>query len=279
MLRRSVLPSYLQQTNQPQATVKHRPFYDAGPRATTFGVAPNFGCCAVNMHQGFPKYVQAAVMSDADTIIVFLWVAGTYDVCFADGSVRLEIVTDYPLEDQMTVRVVAVSASKPKSLRIRRPHQAELTVNGAVVSDPGLTTLTTAMAAGDVFSLQAGFSVVTLHNADGTVSVRRGGLLFARKLAAKEIELGGTPPFHDREFASRDRIRHHLLLREDQVVDPVVHRIDPPGSDYYGNGLAIEVAACVPTTGERVVLSLVPYASALLRITHFPVHRPGKKEP
>ncbi|MFH0993162.1 MAG: beta-L-arabinofuranosidase domain-containing protein, partial [bacterium] len=210
---------YLQQTNQPQATVKHRPFYDAGPRATTFGVAPNYGCCAVNMHQGFPKYVQAAVMTDGDEAVVFLFVAGTYDIPFADGNVIIEIVTGYPFEDQVTIKVVAMSALTPKSLRIRRPYQAAMTVDDVTV--PGLESivLTTAMAAGNAFSLRVDFPVTTLHNVDGTASVRRGGLLFARKLAAKENELGGTPPFHDREFVSHDRTRYALILENGQVAD------------------------------------------------------------
>jgi len=270
---------YLQQTNQPLATVKHRPFYDAGPRATTFGVAPNYGCCAVNMHQGFPKYVQAAVMTDGDAAIVFLFVAGTYDIPFADGNVVIEIVTGYPFEDEMTLKVVAVTAPSPKSLRIRRPYQAPMTLDGTAVPGTESIILTMAMTAGDAFSLRIDFPIATLHNVDGTASIRRGGLLFSRKLMAKEIELGGTPPFHDREFTSRDRIRYALVLQNGQVGNPVVHHPEIPESDFYRNPMTIAVTAVIQATGERVVLPLVPYATAPLRITHFPIYRHGKTEP
>jgi len=50
---------YLQQANQVLVTRARRRWYDNGPEATLFGLESEYGCCATNFHQGFPKLARS----------------------------------------------------------------------------------------------------------------------------------------------------------------------------------------------------------------------------
>lgn len=259
---------YLQQTDQPEATVRRRGFYDAGPRSTTFGIAPNFGCCAANLHQGFPKFAAAAVLAQEAGIAIFLIAAGTYDCGFAVGSATIGITTGYPFSDRAVITVVACNVAG-KSLAIRRPFGAPATVNGGPASDAGgMILLSRDMKAGDVFELAFAFAVETAVNADGTASVLRGPVLYCHKLDAIELPLGGTAPFHDRAFVPREAKRHLLCTKAGKAVVLGV-RMPDHDPDFYQNDGGIDVAAIDEETQTRVALGLVPYGTATLRYTHF----------
>ena len=48
---------YDQQANQVVCKVSEPKVYtDNGPEANLYGLAPHFGCCTANMHQGWPKF-------------------------------------------------------------------------------------------------------------------------------------------------------------------------------------------------------------------------------
>src|SRR5262249_37282916 len=58
---------YDQQVNQVVCKVsKERVYTNNGPDANLFGLAPNFGCCAANMHQGWPKFAANLWMQTPD---------------------------------------------------------------------------------------------------------------------------------------------------------------------------------------------------------------------
>ena len=259
---------YLQQTDQPEATVKRRRFYDSGPRSTTFGVPPNYGCCAANMHQGFPKFAASAVLRDARGATVFLFVPGTYRIAVPTGSATIEVTTRYPFGDAVRIRVAHCDA-EAFALSVRRPYHAAVRLDGASVADGlGPLTLTEEMKSGDEFNLEFAFTVETHLNPDRTSSVFRGPLLYCQKLEAREIYLGGIRPFHDRAFEPVDRHRHILLVKQGEAVVEGF-REGAASDDFYQNDGGVDVAAIDLATQARVVLPLYPYGTATLRYTHF----------
>ncbi|MFA5006776.1 MAG: beta-L-arabinofuranosidase domain-containing protein [Candidatus Izemoplasmatales bacterium] len=255
---------YLQQTDQPEATVKRRRFYDSGPRSTIFGVAPNYGCCAANMHQGFPKAAATAMLLDEAGATLFLILAGTYRLVAPTGSATVVVESGYPFEDVVRIRVETVSGM-PLSLRLRRPFGAAATVDGTPFEGEVLA-LSDGMKTGDAFSVRFDFAVRTLTNPDGTRSVFRGPLLFCERLEAREVRLGGTPPFHDRAFVPASRIRHSLSTRGGEAV--VVSFEATAGTGFHDSDAVLTVAGVAPD-GTREPLSLHPYGLSPLRYTHF----------
>ena len=117
---------YDQQVNQVLCSDAERPFVNNGPRANIFGVEPNFGCCAANYHQGWPKLVSRLWMRTADGGLAAT-VLGPSLVTARVGSGESVTVleeTDYPFSDRIRFTIqTREPVIFPLSLRI--PSWAE----------------------------------------------------------------------------------------------------------------------------------------------------------
>jgi len=253
---------YVQQVNQLDASVKKHPFFDTDNYANTFGVAPNFGCCAANMHQGWPKYVHSAVMQSAAGVVVFLYVSGTYDVLLETGNVRFEVRTGYPYEFSAQIEILEHHASQDTTWTFRLPYRAKT----KVVSTLETTTIENQefvafdhLKAGDRIELFFDFPIRTISNQDATISVRQGPLLYALPFEAIETPLFGKPPFHDRAFTTNDDPHWAPLLEQGQVQ--IRDRLTSPRSIVVA-GLHLQTAATKPIT-------LIPYGQTILRVAQF----------
>ena len=58
---------YDQQPNQISCTRARRQWSTNGDESNLFGLAPHFGCCTANLHQGWPKLVSSLWMSTQDS--------------------------------------------------------------------------------------------------------------------------------------------------------------------------------------------------------------------
>jgi DUF1680 family protein len=88
------------------AVVEDRVYTTNGPDANIFGLAPNFGCCTANMHQGWPKCASHLWMRTPDkglAALVYAPCAVTTEV--AGVSVRVEVLTTYPFEETIQLRI------------------------------------------------------------------------------------------------------------------------------------------------------------------------------
>jgi len=180
---------YDQQPNQVLCTVAPRRWTINGDTSNTFGLAPNFGCCAANMHQGWPKLAATLWMATPDGGLV----AVAYAPCavhapVAGGdTVTIEEETTYPFDE--TVRLtIRAEPDRPIAfpLRLRIPAWctgARLAVNGRAegLSDleDGFVTLRRAWRDGDMVELTLPMIVRTVARPNGAVGVARGPLLFA----------------------------------------------------------------------------------------------------
>jgi DUF1680 family protein len=124
---------YDQQPNQIACTRAHRQWSTNGPDSNLFGLAPNFGCCTANFHQGWPKLTSS------------LWMAihsgGLVAVAYAPSRVRTKVngvdiavdeETDYPFNGNVQFTIHS-SRSVPFTLLMRVPvwaAAARITVDG-----------------------------------------------------------------------------------------------------------------------------------------------------
>lgn len=255
---------YVQQTNQWTCSVHKNSFFDADKYANTFGVEPNFGCCAANMHQGWPKFMSSAVWKQKNEIVIASFVSGIYQIFLKEGMVRLQIETNYPYSDEVRIHLLEVTSPKSISVRIRIPYQVKTTMirhgETSVITDKS-EILLRQLVQGGVLSLTFHFEVEVFTNPDKSVSIRRGPLLFSRPIPSKEEYLFGPRPFHDRAFVPKGEVSPVppliLGIRTDAMISRELHP-----SNFFQNRITLQLP-------ESRDISFVPYASAVLRQTHF----------
>ena len=117
---------YDQQPNQIACTRAHRQWSTNGDDANLFGLAPNFGCCTANLHQGWPKFVSSIWMATTDGGLATAAYAPS-ELHTKAGSAEVTIVeeTDYPFEGDVRFRIQVAKGTKfPLALRL--PHWAEM---------------------------------------------------------------------------------------------------------------------------------------------------------
>lgn len=100
--------------------------------AMTYGLAPNYGCCTANFNQGWPKFANMLVYATQD--------GGAAVAVFAPAVAKLEsgstveIVTDYPFGDTVTIIIKNKIKNKNMPLYVRIPGWADnATLNGTQV--------------------------------------------------------------------------------------------------------------------------------------------------
>ena len=118
---------YLQAVNEIAAKHDHPHVWKHdGDDAEKYGLAPNFGCCTANFNQGWPKFAHAIFHTTADgAIAIGILAPAKATIPAADGISKpttIEITTDYPFGDDVTIDV---DAAAPTALLVRVPAWAD----------------------------------------------------------------------------------------------------------------------------------------------------------
>ena len=173
-------------------------WWNVGPNGSTFGVAPNYECCAVNHPQGYPKFLAASYALHGDSALAHTILApASIDTTLPSGAVvSVACDTTYPFGTTLNY---TITASAPFTLVLRVPTWSatgdaavrSVKLNNAApaeapVFDPATSTLAVAIPAGDVTVLYSvAPSLNTEARANDTVAVYHGALLYA-------IDIGQT---------------------------------------------------------------------------------------
>jgi hypothetical protein len=279
-----------------------RLYTNNGPDANTFGLAPHFGCCTANRHQGWPKFAARLWMRPADGGLAALSYAPCRLETTVDGQrVRVEVAGDYPFTDLVEI---AVTAEHPAQfpIQLRIPGWAI----GATIAVDGEAPVPA--VAGSVVPVHWDWSgrhrialslparITAEARPSGAMTVTRGPLVFALAVDEQWRQIGGDEPYGDwavhpasdwnfrLELDPADPVRTLQITR--QPADAAVFttagapirlagkaRLIPAWTIHRG---AADTTPPSPRTEEgpaREVV-LLPYGAARLRVTELPWHPP-----
>ncbi|WP_236595707.1 MULTISPECIES: beta-L-arabinofuranosidase domain-containing protein [unclassified Paenibacillus] len=288
---------YDQQVNQVVCNVAKRNWVNRDD-ANTFGLAPNFGCCTANMHQGWPKLVSHLWMSTQDGGIA----AVAYAPCFVrttTGSgkqITAEVITDYPFKESIHIRL-SLQGSETFPLYLRVPawcQGAVLKINGSsqtFTTKDGYARIEREWGDGDEIDLSLPMEVKQSRRSNFAASVERGPLVYVLPITESWTCMRNRERFSDWEVYPASPWKYGLIdgtdtritISEDEIPYQPYQASNAPvrvilkGQLLPNWGFDMHSAATPPMqpkldpTQPVVDLELVPYGSARLRIGEFPV--------
>jgi hypothetical protein len=291
---------YDQQPNQILCTLHQRDWTDNGPESNLFGLAPNYGCCTSNFHQGWPKFAASVWMATADDGLAAVAYGPSEVHSTVRGGVRVSIVedTEYPFRGRihLTVRPER-DADFPLAVRI--PKWAE----GATVAVEGLSadgvqpgefyTIDRLWRSGDVVELMFPMRLRVSRSYRDSAVIERGPLVYSLKIGEEWKKLRDRTPAADWEVYPTSPWNYGLALDPAKAERSIKVREKPVGDyPFSAGGAPVELAirgrripewkmengsAAAPpaspvgSTEPLEPLTLIPYGSAKLRITTFPL--------
>ena len=293
---------YNQEPNQVECSLHRAPWTTDGPESNLFGLEPNFGCCAANFHQGWPKLTSSLWMaSPAYGNEPEGLVAAVYAPCEVQTSVRGTAVhvatdTDYPFRD--SVRITVTPAGRkgfPRRLRIPGGATgASFSVTGPAQRAPATGTfavLDRMWKPGDVVELRLPLVPRVATGYKGSVAVSRGPLVFSFPIGEEWVKLRDRGMTADWQ-AFPTRAWNYALSADAAAPGNINVQEAPVGSvPFAAKGAPVllsvkarklpkweavdGVAAAVPqspvtSTEAEETITLIPYGAAKLRITSFP---------
>jgi DUF1680 family protein len=286
---------YDQQPNQIACTRAPRQWSTNGPDSNLFGLAPNFGCCTANLHQGWPKFVESLWMATSDGgLVTTAYAPNRLHTTVSAADVTIDEDTDYPFQGVIHFAVHTIrTVSFPLLLRIPEwADKSTLALNGAStdVQQKDFYRLARTWHDGDQLTLS--FSMkprVTRWFHDAAV-FERGPLVFAlplkedwsslKQYAEKSADwqiVSRTSWNYAVQLGSCDESvsQHNVPSIPFAAVDPAV-TLSVKAKRYPAWIEQENSAGPLPGTVVRSreplqTLTLIPYGAAKLRITEFPV--------
>jgi DUF1680 family protein len=291
---------YVQQANQVICRISEDRIYtNNGPDSNIFGLEPNYGCCTSNMHQGWPKFLSHLWMrvpagdQKKEGLVAVAYGPCRLKTTVGDIPVQVHVDTAYPFDE--TIRVI-VDGRGEFPLYFRIPGWAE----GATVQvDHDALATAEPDSYFEVKRQWQGRSVVTLifpmkataeRRFNNSVAISRGPLIYSLAIGTEWSHLRGEAPHNDFTLHATTPWSYALLpdflnSLHFEKAELTGNPYDPatPGMRASVKGRllpdwGIERNAAAPppvspvTSSEAITeLCLIPYGTAKLRVTEFPV--------
>ncbi|MDD4263417.1 MAG: glycoside hydrolase family 127 protein [Firmicutes bacterium] len=285
---------YDQQANQILCTGKPHPWINNSPDANIFGLEPNYGCCTVDFHQGWPKFVAHTWLKAEDGVVLAVYAPSKLTYETVDGrEVYITEDTDYPFRDHVKLKFkMAEPAFFTLYLRdLDQKKNVKITLNGALQScsfDPrGYLCVTRTWVDGDELLLNWTLSPKLRYWQNNMVSVERGSLILAMPLGEKWVKVGGVSPALDYEvYPEKDW--NYGLNPDESNFKTEFHDVELQPFNCSKPPMVVTTKAKQvlnweeelsspgpvpeePRPGLTCPISLIPYGAARLRITQFPI--------
>ncbi len=289
---------YNQQSNQVQVGLLSKPWTTDGPESNLYGLAPNFGCCTANYHQGWPKFTASLWMKTPDNgLAATLFAPCEVRTDVRGTAVHLSEETEYPFRN--TVRLT-VRPDKPLSfpLSFRVPgwaSNASVKLNGKPV-DVTMTAGTfvridRTWKPGDLVEITFPMQTRVSRWFNRSVALERGPLVFSLDPGESWVKLRNRGMTADWQVFPKVPWNYALGVNEANVatLEPIESPVGarPFAAADVGVRLHVPVKCIdawrsedgvahapplspVNTSNAEELLTFIPYGSAKLRVTAFP---------
>ena len=289
---------YDQQANQVLCSVDKRDWTNSDD-ANIYGLEPNYVCCTANFNQGWPKFVSHMWMGTPGKGLAAI-AYGPSEVKINVGNSQVTVIekTDYPFKGDIEFEIRTSSpVAFPISLRIPSwAEGAEVTLNRekTIPAKPGnFHTITKRWENEDRIILNLPMKLRLKRRYNNSVAIHRGALTFSLRIGSRWKQIRGEAPHCDYEVYPTTNWNYALVLdtehpekslevQEKSVKMPCFSEIKAPvvisasarqlsewGMD--GASASPPPESPVATTSGVEKVELIPYGSAKLRITEFPV--------
>ena len=293
---------YDQQANQVVCKISEdRVYTDNGPDANLYGLEPHFGCCTANFSQGWPKFASHLWKATPDGgLAAVVYAPCTVRTSAGGAAVTLRVETDYPFGEEIRIRIDGERpAAFPILLRVPAwADGATVQVDDAAVAQAkpgGFHRVEGTWKSGSSLTLRLPMKFRTQRRFNDSITIERGPLVFSLNVPGEWRRVRGNLPYADWEVHPKAEWNYALAIDPQRPEDSIRFesrgvgeqpfspegapvRAKAPGKKVSSWNLEKNAAAPPPPSpvaaeGPTVEVELVPYASAKLRVTEFPLAR------
>lgn len=286
---------YLQQANQIIADKRERPWFNNSSDSTVFGLEPNFGCCTANMHQGWPKFVNALWYRDGeDTLVSMVFAPNKLQTEVGGEALVISLKTQYPFREQL-MYCVEEAPKQPVSVKIRVPKWCEAPVvscEGAEISlnkEEHYSTVRKVFKKGETISVTFPMQTVTTEWYKGSVAVERGPLVYGLDMKERWEVLKEVAGVKDYEIYPESPWNYAIckeltpVVEEQEVSEVPFAKQQPPvrirltakrlssWQEQNGNTGEMPISPVKAEAAEEEI-SLIPFGCTKLRVSQFPYY-------
>jgi hypothetical protein len=300
---------YNQEPNQIEVSLHRRPWTTDGPESNIYGLAPNFGCCTANFHQGWPKFTASLWMQTPDSgIAAVAYAPSKVQTRIASVPVTISEQTAYPFQGEIRFQIDPAS-SHDFPLKLRIPGWAQgatwrVNQEARRTAEPGsFAEIRRRWTAGDTVVLTLPMRPRSSRCFQNSIAIERGPVVYTLPVGADWLKLTDRGRASDWQAYPTTKWNYALALNPDEPESSLsVHetrsesqiftlahapvRIDAPAFPVPAWRALDGVADSMPESPvapaaahDLTQISLVPYAAAKLRITAFPHGLPGENAP